>query len=214
MLSKDYILGFVEGEGCFSIAIGKNIDRRSRPSGKKNNIKNPYLFTVRPSFRITNSVSNIKVLEEIKDTLGFGQIYTQERNNNRSQTVAYFYTKSIAECLMAKEFFSGLTFRTTKGKDFALWCQGLEIIQSKKHLQKEGLLELCALRDQMNFRPTKNKWSAEEIKKILEEKPNHFTAHEDPEQTQLLHNNNPSFPNWLSKDQGNSKPNKFVCATH
>lgn len=213
MLSNDYILGFVEGEGCFSIGIGKNIDRRERKVGRKNNVKNPYLFTVKPSFRITNLATNIKVLEEIRNTLSFGQIYTQKRNNNQNQTVAYYYTKSLNECLKAKKFFSELTFRTTKGKDFALWCQGLEIILSKKHLQKEGLLELCALRDQMNYRPTKNKWTTEEIKKILEEKPNHFTAHKDPKQNQLLHNNNPSFPKWLSKDQGNSKPKKFVCAT-
>ena len=213
MLSKDYILGFVEGGGCFSIAIGKNIDRRERKVGRKNNIKNPYLFTVRPSFRITNSASNRKVLEEIKETLGFGQIYTQERNNNRSQTVAYFYTKSVAECQKAKEFFSGLEFRTTKGKDFALWCQGLELIQQGKHLKKEGLLEVCRLRDQMNFRPTKNKWSTEEIKRILDEKPNHFVAHEAPEQAPLIHNSETHFSPWLEKNQGNSKPNKFVAVS-
>lgn len=35
MLSKDYILGFVEGEGCFNIAINIYIDRKPR----KNKIK-------------------------------------------------------------------------------------------------------------------------------------------------------------------------------
>jgi hypothetical protein len=30
MLNKDYILGFVEGEGCFSITISRYVDRKSR----------------------------------------------------------------------------------------------------------------------------------------------------------------------------------------
>ncbi|MDD3160044.1 MAG: LAGLIDADG family homing endonuclease [Candidatus ainarchaeum sp.] len=213
MLSKDYILGFVEGEGCFSIAISKYIDRKPRKTNKKSFIKNPRLFAIRPSFRITNSLSNIGVLEEIKETLGFGSIYIQNRKSDRNQSVAYFYTKSFEDCLKAKDFFKDIEFKTTKGKDFLFWCECLEIIQNKQHLDKIGILKLCEIRDKMNFRLTKNKWSTQEISKILDEKPNHFIHHINQNQTNLLHNNVDLNSNWLEKKMGNSKPSKFVSAS-
>jgi hypothetical protein len=212
MLSKDYILGFVEGEGCFSITIQKNIDRKPRLGKWVVKKKNPFLLRVSPTFRITNVEANLPLLEEIKSILGVGSIYLQKRGNENSRisNVAYYYTKSLAEALKIKEFFGTLTFNTTKGKDFVLWSKCLEIIAQKRHLTKEGLLEICQLRDQMNFRPTKNKWSTEEVRKILGEKPVHILAHVDPNQQQLIHNSNSAPESWLSQKQGNSKPNRFV----
>jgi len=214
MLSKDYILGFVEGEGCFSIAIGRNIDRRFKLKSKPNKIKNPYLFSIRPIFRITNCEANRQVLEEIKETLNFGNIYAQTRGDASTQNVTYFYTRNFAECLKARDYFKDLVFRTTKGKDFDLWSKGLELMEQKKHLTKEGILEICQLRDQMNFRKTKNKWTTEEVRKILEEKPIHQTAYFNQNQEKLVHNPNEGAFNlegWLAPQRGNNKPSRFVA---
>lgn len=215
MLSTDYILGFVEGEGCFSILIQKNIDRKPRLGKWKSHKKNPYLFTVKPTFRITNVEANLPLLEELKLTFGCGSIYTQRRGEKKPSisNASYFYTKSLAEALKMKDYFSNLDFKTTKGKDFALWCQCLEIMVQKRHLAKEGILEVCRLRDQMNFRPTKNKWSTEEVQRILEEKPAHILAHSDSNQNQLIHNPEVSLSDsvqWLESKQGNHKPNRFI----
>jgi len=211
MLSNDYILGFVEGEGCFSITIGKNICRAPRMNpGKRLNIKNPYLFTVKPSFRITNCEANRAVLDEIKETLGVGNVYVQKNADSRKQNAAHFYTKSFAECLKVRDIFKELSFRTKKGEDFAIWCKCLEIMEKKEHLSKEGLLRICELRDQMNFRKTKNKWNKEEIEKILEEKPIHHTAHFDPDKQELIHNSKVDLSDWLAPRRGNNKPNRFI----
>ena len=216
MLSKDYILGFVEGEGCFSIAISRNIDRKPRKNvGKQNKIKNPFLIRVSPSFRVTNIEANRRVLEEIKDALGVGSIYCQDRGklSLTQQKVAYFYTRSFDDCLKVRDYFKELSFVTKKGQDFILWSKCLELIVQGKHRTNEGILEICALRDQMNYRPTKNKWTIEEVRKVLEEKPLHFSAHFDPNQQQLIHNkSNPDFnqKEWLAPKQGNSKPTHFA----
>ena len=212
MLSKDYILGFIEGEGCFSIAIGKYIDRKPRQGKWTSNKKNPRLFRISPSFRITNAEVNLPLLEEIKSTLGFGATYVQKRSekNPSYSNMAYYYTNSFEEALKVKEYFSPTDFKTTKGKDFVLWGKCLEIIQQKRHNTKEGILQICALRDQMNFRPTKNKWNIDEVKKVLEEKPAHITANINPTQQQLLHNDSSGSENWLGLRKGNFKPRRFV----
>jgi hypothetical protein len=206
MLSKDYILGFVEGEGCFSITIGRSIDRKPRMGKWVAKKKNPHLFQVKPAFRITSVEANLPLLEEFKQAFGCGSVYTQKRGdlNPRISNSSYFYTKSFAEAFKIKEYFSAFDFKTTKGKDFILWSKCLDIIASGRHLTKEGFLEICVLRDQMNFRPTKNKWSKEEIQRILEEKPCHILSNIDTNQQQLIHNNNSFSESWLEIKQGNS----------
>lgn len=205
MISAERIMGFVEGEGCFSIGIGKYIDRKPRKGGRRCNIKQPHLFRVNPSFRLTICAADRQILEEVKNTLGVGQIYEQKRalQDQKQQNIAHYYTGGLNECLRVKEFFQGQKFYTRKGHDFQLWCQCLEIIQSGRHLEKEGILALCDIRDQMNYRKTKRKRSREEIEQILDLKPLHQTAYFDEKQQKLLHNQNFDLGGWLLPKRGN-----------
>lgn len=176
--------------------------------------KNPYLFKVSATFRITSVEANLPLIEEIKETFGCGSIYCQKRSETKPTNcnVVHFYTKSLVEALKVKEYFSTLTFKTTKGKDFILWCKCLGLIEQKRHLTNEGILEICTLRDQMNFRKTKCKWTTDEVRKILEEKPIHIVANIDSAQQRLIHNKNEASDTWLTLKQGNSKPNRFVAS--
>jgi hypothetical protein len=218
MISEERIMGFVEGEGCFSITIQRVIDRRPRKRDKPSNIKRPYLFTIKPTFRMTISARDRQILEEARETLGFGQIYVQERSQKdpKCKDVAHYYAQGLKECLAAKDFFQRQTFYTKKGKDFELWCKALEIIKSGSHLEKAGILEICGIRDKMNKRASKGKWSAEAVEKILDAKPIHQTAHFDEKQEKLLHNENFDLQAWLKRKQGNSmkgKPELEVAQT-
>jgi len=215
MLSKDYILGFIEGEGCFSVTIQRYIDRRSRKTNHKSNIKNPYLFRVNPTFRITQAEDDgFEALKKIRETLGFGCFQTQKRpdKEGNSRTAVHYYAQGLNECLMIKEYFKGLEFLTNKGKSFEKWCQILELIQEKKHLTKEGIFQICDIRDMMNYRKTKCKWTKEEIEKVFDAKPIHQTAHFDPEQTSFLHNDSFDQKAFLEKGQGNNKKSRAVLA--
>lgn len=206
MISDERIMGFVEGEGCFSIGIGKNIQRRPTKGKWIANKKRPFLFQVHPSFRITLCEKDRKILEEIRETLGVGQIYVQKRSliHPEKQDIAQYYTNSLKECFQIKEFFQRQKFYTRKGADFQIWCKALGLIQSGRHLEKEGLLELCRLRDQMNYRKTKNKRSTEEIETILRIKPIHNPAHFDAKQAKIIHNENFDLETWLKSKKGNN----------
>ena len=207
MISEERIMGFVEGEGCFSITIQRYIDRKPRKGTKRNKIKRPFLFKIIPTFRVTISEQDREILDEIKETLGFGQIYTQKRSlkDPRNKDVTHYYAQGIGECLKTKDFFLRQKFYTNKGKDFQLWCQALQIIKSGKHLEKQGILEICDIRDKMNKRASKGKWSKEEIERILDEKPIHAEAHFTEKQARLIHNNNVDLEAWIKPRQGNHK---------
>ena len=206
MLSSDYILGLVEGEGCFSITIQRYVDRKPRKTNKKSKIKNPYLFRVNPTFRITQAKDDgFELLKKVKATIGIGAFQIQEREgkNGNYRCVVHYYVQGLNDCLRIKEYFGGMEFHTGKGKSFEKWCQCLELIQEKKHLTREGIMEICEIRDTMNFRKVKCKWTKEAIANVFDAKPIHQTAHFDPEQQKLIHNNNLDMFEYLKLRPGN-----------
>lgn len=206
MLSKDYILGFVEGEGCFSISISKYIDRKPRKDPlRRNTVKNPALFRVKPFFVVTNIESNKPLLEKMREQFGVGNVYITNRAAfGGCQNIAQYRVQGVKDCLKVRGFFNQLVFETQKGEDFRLWSECLGIMETEVHLNKESILKICELRDKMNFRKAKNKWGREEIKSIFEENPSHFAA-ELETNPELLHNKSSVCSSWLDKKQGNSK---------
>jgi len=151
--------------------------------------------------------------EIILAKFGVGHVYTTNREDTKTdRNIVQYRVQGVKDCLKVRDFFTPLTFETPKGEDFKLWSNCLDLMEKGEHLTNEGLLKICELRDKMNFRKTKNKWSTEEILKVLEEKPLHVAAHFDAKQQQLIHNNIGAQDSWLTLKQGNSKPNRFVVA--
>lgn len=160
MISEERIMGFVEGEGCFSIGIQRYVDQRPRKRKwrkKRNKVKNPYIWKVCPSFRVCCVNQDRAILEAIKEKLGVGKIHLYKRSEKlpNYRDIAHYYVQTFSELLIIKEFFERQHFYITKGQDFQKWAQCLEMMQRKEHLTREGLLKICELREQMNTRKGK-----------------------------------------------------------
>lgn len=171
MLSKDYILGFVEGEGCFNVGIGL-YEPKSRKSVGKSFIKNPYIFSVKPSFHIAMAKKDEDVLKKIKSTLNHGEIYYQKRSNLNEKwiDIAHYYVMGIEGSLKVVDFFKDLQFQTTKGEDFMLWAQCVKMLQNELHRTKNGIIEIARLRDCMNNTIHATKRTPEELGGLFEKK--------------------------------------------
>ncbi|MBN2126956.1 MAG: LAGLIDADG family homing endonuclease [Candidatus Diapherotrites archaeon] len=171
MISDERIMGFVEGEGCFSVGIERYVDSKTRKSNKRNKIKNPCVALVRPSFRVVCVKEDIFILEEIKSALGVGQIYIQKRAslNPNHRDVSHYYVQSFEDLCKIREYFASKLFYTKKGEDFKKWAEILDLIVRKEHLTKEGLLKICELRDGMNTRKGKTKKrSIQQVQSLLQ----------------------------------------------
>lgn len=149
MISDEWLLGFIEGEGCFSTALLK------RKGG----------YQPVPIFAIKLSAQDKGVLEKIKKKLGLGRIYFQDEKKYKKNpdfvNHAYIYrTTNVQEAYAMADFLKPMKFVSkSKKRDFESWCKCIEIIKSKKHLKKEGLLEIAALRDPEGKRKQWNKKS-------------------------------------------------------
>jgi len=141
-MNRDWLIGFIEGEGSFLIGI------QNKKSYK-------YGLCVTPRFVITLHQKELSVLKKIKAYFEFGSIYITSMHRQRIRGVkasdqVTFVCQNLCDCLKIKSYLMAEEWHTTKRKDFELWIKGLEIIKTKLHLEPKGIIELCKIRDQMN----------------------------------------------------------------
>lgn len=126
MLNPHYIVGFVDGEGCFSVSLNKNGDR---------------LPEVRLIFEIELREDDEPILREIQRTLDCGKIYRLEyeryakwRSNVKLKVSNFsdISTKIIP-------FFQRYPLQAKKRLQFETFCQVAELIECKQHLTPEGV---------------------------------------------------------------------------
>ncbi len=131
----NWIVGFVDGEGCFSVSIFKN---RTSKSG----------FQVMPEFVVTQGQKSLNVLEEIKSFFGCGSIFVNRRYDNHKENIYRFCIRSLNN-LHEKviPFFKENQLRTSKKYDFALFCEVIEMMRNRHHLTLEGLEKIRQLKN-------------------------------------------------------------------
>lgn len=133
-----WIVGFVDGEGCFSVSIIRN---QTTKSG----------FQVFPEFVVTQGEKSLKSLKILADFFGCGKIFINRRNDNHRENLYRFCVRSI--CDLNKKiipFFKTNNLRTSKSSDFIIFCRVIDIMIEKKHLSKRGLNNIRRIAEKMN----------------------------------------------------------------
>ena len=131
-LNPDYLTGFVDGEGCFSLSIykqGKNL------SG----------WQVKPIFSISLHNKDIKLLEAIQRTLKTGKIYKHGVDSIQ------YRVSSLKNLQIITNHFDSYPLITQKSADYLLFKQAIAIIKNKEHLSIEGLLKLVGIKATLNW---------------------------------------------------------------
>lgn len=129
MLNPHYIVGFVDGEGCFSISFNKNGDR---------------LPEVRLIFEIELREDDEPILREIQKVLNCGNIYRLEYARyakwqpHVKLKVSNF--PDISEKVIP--FFQRYPLQAKKRLQFERFCQVAELIKTKQHLILEGVEQI------------------------------------------------------------------------
>lgn len=128
MLDPNYITGFVDGEGSFSISF--------TPRNFKD-VK----WEVRPSFSISQHRRNRGILFKIKEYFGCGTIRPNRKDNT------YKYEVRSLEDLEKKiiPHFRKYPLQTDKKKDFEIFTSVIEIMKKGEHLTRDGLQTIITL---------------------------------------------------------------------
>ncbi len=147
---SSWIVGFVDGEGCFSVSVFKN---RTSKIG----------FQVMPEFIVTQGEKSINVLEEIKSFFECGSIFVNRRHDNHRENIYRFCVRSFKD-LNEKiiPFFRDNPLKTYKKNDFELFCKVVEMMKNRQHLTIDGLEAIRQLKNPQRLHAE----PAEEVGKI------------------------------------------------
>ena len=148
-----WVVGFVDGEGCFSINFVKQPDRK-----EKNRIHRGYKTGVQIAyeFAVTQGISSLDCLKELHDFFGVGALYINKRYDNHKEHL-YRYTVRKRDDLMKViiPFFEKHTLKTSKKKNFELFAKSMREIEKGTHLTNDGIIKIIKLSEQMNHKKSK-----------------------------------------------------------
>jgi hypothetical protein len=143
---RGWVVGFVDGEGCFSVGFVRQPDRTSRRGYKTG-------YQVSHDFVVTQGASSAASLHELREFFGVGQVYVNRRSDNHREHL-HRYSVCRREDLLETviPFFRQHPLRTAKQYDFQKFAYCVELMAGGHHLTREGLIEIVEIVSTMNRR--------------------------------------------------------------
>lgn len=135
-IKPEWLSGFVEGEGCFTVNIYK---KKESVLGKG----------VKLVFKITQDNRNLSILEKIVEFLGCGRLYSQSKIKN-SRVTDFMVTGLIDIVDKVIPFFLAHPLHGVKKNELLDFIKVTELMKEKSHLTKEGLAQIQKIKEEMN----------------------------------------------------------------
>jgi hypothetical protein len=139
-----WILGFVDGEGCFSIGFVRQAggtDRRGYKTG----------YQVSHEFAVTQGARSILCLHDLREFFGVGQVLVNRRTDNHTEQLYRYVVRRRTDLLETViPFFKQYPLRSSKRQDFSKFAQVVSMIANRQHLTREGLIEIAQIAETMN----------------------------------------------------------------
>jgi hypothetical protein len=135
---ESWIVGFTDGEGCFSVSLLKN---KTSKTG----------WQVFPEFVITQGKKSLSALEIFQNYFQSGNIFENRRHDNHKESLYKYCIRSKVD-LQEKiiPFFERHQLKTAKKQDFEYFCKILGMISKNDHLNKKGLTKIAEIIQKMN----------------------------------------------------------------
>lgn len=144
-LDPHYVAGFIDGEGCFSISVGKH---KTLKRGKE----------IRPEFEIELRADDREILERICLTIGTRRIY--DLSYERYGWLPHVKYKIGGRKDMVKYLFPFLDkypLQAKKKHAYKIFKQIVLMMERKEHLTDVGYSKILALRDKIRVNGKKAK---------------------------------------------------------
>jgi LAGLIDADG endonuclease len=146
---RGWVIGFVDGEGCFSISFVRQPDRAGRKGYTAG-------YQVSHRFVVSQGASGVHVLEELREFFGCGRIFVNKRHDNHREHMAQFIVhrrEDLLETIIP--FFRQYPLRTAKRVDFEKFAACVELASRGRHLLPAGLIEIAEITETMNRRKSR-----------------------------------------------------------
>src|SRR2546426_5709886 len=150
---EQWIVGFVDGEGCFSCPI-----QRNSLMGMG--------WQVQPRFVVVQGEKSLRALELLAKYFGCGRIYRNRRHDDHKEDLMsyqVFRKDDLHERIVP--FFEAYPLITAKHEEFLKFREILGMMEQRFHLSLEGLRRIALVQQTMNHRkPSRFLESSEAIR--------------------------------------------------
>ena len=137
MISSDYIIGLVDGEGSFYVRINTDLKRRNKIEFK---------------FSVKLRHQDKEILDKLTQFFGCGKVYLQ-KDSRPNHTDCYRFEVNRKEDIFNKiiPFFLRYPLQSvSKHKSFKVFCEIARLVEKRAHLTKKGIEKIRLLKSQMN----------------------------------------------------------------
>ena len=145
-LEIGWVVGFIDGEGCFSISLHKNPTTRLG-------------WQIMPEFVVTQGEKSLNVLIKLRDFFDCGNIFVNRRYDNHKENLYRFCVRSFKD-LKEKivPFFEVNKLQTSKQFDFQIFSKVIKLMEKKEHLNEKGIKKIISLALRMNTKKRRNQF--------------------------------------------------------
>ena len=144
LINIGWVIGFVDGEGCFSIGFVKQSGR-----GKRKGYKTGY--QVSHELAVTQGEKSLSTLLELQKFFGIGQVTINRRYDNHKEHLYRFVVRKREDLLkIIIPFFEQYSLKTSKNLDFKKFAACVRMIDQGIHLTRDGLIEIAQTTQTMN----------------------------------------------------------------
>ena len=167
-LTPEYLAGFIDGEGCFSVSIHPN------PNAK-------FGWIIDPDFTINQHKQSLEFLKSIRKFFGCGKIYEKSPNKSNVLTFTVYSRRTIFEKILP--FIDKHPLHSSKQKDYEIFKEIVIRMQDKEHHNLEGFHRIVKLAFKMNALGKQRAYRLEEVLRLSSETARHTSVSKPDEDT-------------------------------
>ena len=130
-LDANWVVGFVDGEGCFHIAINQQDEMTLG-------------WQVLPEFRVVQHQRDEQVLHKLRNFFGCGNVVVNHGDRKELRI------RGLENLNRVVEFFERHPMQTIKQKSFETFAEVIKLMNEKEHLTLKGLERIALLSSSMN----------------------------------------------------------------
>src|SRR5437660_11477926 len=123
LINLGWVIGFVDGEGCFSLGFIRQPDRKGRKGYRTG-------YQVSHEFAVTQGARSLACLHGLREFFCVGQVLANRRYDNHKEHLYRYVVRRRSELLaVIIPFFRWHPLRSSKQHDFEKFAQCVEWIE-------------------------------------------------------------------------------------
>lgn len=151
LVRPDWVVGFTDGEGCFSVGFVQqpDIPDSKRPLGRRKGYRSEYQVSV--EYTVMQGERSKSILHQLQKFFGIGNIYVNRRHDNHKGNLYRYSVSRRGELRdVIIPFFQKYPLQTAKRRDLENFVRVVKLMERGIHKTKEGVVRIARIAQRMN----------------------------------------------------------------